>query len=240
MMPPRRLIFGRRTGHRLRPGQARLLEEVLPQVRLHVPEAGPIDPRALFGAERPLWLEIGFGAGEHLAWQALRHPEVGLIGCEPFLTGVARLLARRDADRFDNVRIVVDDARLLLDALPDGALERIFVLFPDPWPKARHHKRRIVNPVTAAAFVRVLKPDGELRLATDDLSYARAMLMTLRARPELRWLARSARDWCQRPPDWPPTRYEQKARAAGRRPVFLRFQRCAGVTWAANALDARR
>ncbi|HEX5079879.1 MAG TPA: tRNA (guanosine(46)-N7)-methyltransferase TrmB [Geminicoccaceae bacterium] len=179
----------------------------------------------MFPDRRPLWLEIGFGGGEHLAAQAAAHPDRGLIGCEPYVSGVARLLALAEAQDLANLRIVVDDARLLLEALPDGCLERIFVLFPDPWPKARHHKRRIVNAASAAQFARLLQPGGELRLATDDMDYARAMLLALLPVPRLAWLARGAADWRTRPPDWPPTRYEEKARNAGRPCVYLRFRR---------------
>jgi tRNA (guanine-N7-)-methyltransferase len=220
-----RQVHGRRRSHRLRPGRRRLLTERLPEVELTVPETGRIDPAGLFADRRPLWLEIGFGGGEHLAAQAAAHPERGLIGCEPYIDGVARLLALAEAARLENLRVVVDDARLLLDALPDRCLERIFALFPDPWPKTRHHKRRIVNPATAAQFARVLAPGGELRLATDDMSYARWMLQVLSPVRQLAWLARRPRDWRERPPDWPATRYEGKALAAGRRCVYLRFER---------------
>lgn len=159
---------------------------------------------------------------------------MGFIGCEPFINGVAKLLAEIDVHGLTNVRIVVDDARLLLDALPDGALERIFVLFPDPWPKARHHKRRIVNPATAAAFARLLVEGGELRLATDDPGYQRWMLETILAHSEFAWRAERADDWRSRPSDSPPTRYEEKALAAGRKPVFLGFERLAGIPGAAG------
>jgi tRNA (guanine-N7-)-methyltransferase len=214
----RRQIYGRRQGHRLRPGRQRQLALRLPQLRLALPETGKLDPGQLFQGRERLWLEIGFGGGEHLAAQAATHPEVGLIGCEPYLAGVARLLAVAEQEGLDNLRVVVDDARLLLGALPDGCLERIFVLFPDPWPKTRHHKRRIVNPATAAEFARVLAPGGELRLATDDMNYARAMLLALAGCPELVWQA-------ERPADWPATRYEQKALAAGRSCTYLRYRR---------------
>jgi tRNA (guanine-N7-)-methyltransferase len=221
-----RLIYGRRKGHRLRPGRQRLLDEVLPRLRIDLPERGPLDPASLF-AHRPerIWLEIGFGGGEHLAAQAAAHPEVGLIGCEPFISGVARLLSLIEAQALTNVRLFTDDARLLMQALPDGCLERIFVLFPDPWPKARHHKRRIVNPTTAAEFARLLQPRGEFRLATDDMGYARAMLLALRGHPGLQWQAKRPADWRERPPDWPMTRYESKALATGRACVYLRFVR---------------
>jgi tRNA (guanine-N7-)-methyltransferase len=220
-----RFVYGRRRSQRLRPGRRRLLAERLPEVELAVPETGRIDPATLFADRRPLWLEIGFGGGEHLAEQAATHPDRGLIGCEPYISGIARLLALAEARALTNLRIVIDDARLLLAALPDGCLERIFVLFPDPWPKARHHKRRIVNPATAAQFARLLQPGGELRLATDDMGYARAMLLALLPVRELAWLARGPSDWRVRAPDWPPTRYEDKARSAGRRCVYLRFRR---------------
>jgi tRNA (guanine-N7-)-methyltransferase len=221
-----RLIYGRRQGHRLRPERRRLLAERLPGLQLQLPETGRLDPAALFpGGRRRLWLEIGYGAGEHLAAQAAAHPEVGLIGCEPYIAGVARLLAAIERERLDNLRLVVDDARLLLRVLPDACLERIFVLFPDPWPKTRHHKRRIVNPGTVAEFARLLAPGGELRLATDDMGYARAMLLALSACRELCWLATRPGDWRQRPPDWPATRYEAKALKAGRAAVYLRARR---------------
>jgi tRNA (guanine-N7-)-methyltransferase len=220
-----RQIYGRRRGHGLRPGRQRLLAERLPQLQVSLPETGQLDPRQLFQGLERLWLEIGFGGGEHLAAQAAAHPEVGLIGCEPYLAGVARLLAVAQREGLGNLRVVVDDARLLLRALPDACLERIFVLFPDPWPKTRHHKRRIVNPLTATEFGRLLTPGGELRLATDDSGYARAMLQALIGRPELVWQAERPADWRQRPADWPATRYEQKALAAGRSPVYLRYRR---------------
>jgi tRNA (guanine-N7-)-methyltransferase len=125
--------------------------------------------------------------------------------------------------------VLVDDARLLLKALPDATIARAFVLFPDPWPKLRHHKRRIVNPETVADLARVIRPGGELRLATDDPGYRRWMLATVLAEPRFAWLAERAKDWRERPGDWPPTRYEQKALTAGRRPVFLRFRRAAAA-----------
>jgi tRNA (guanine-N7-)-methyltransferase len=226
---PRRQVWGRRQGPKLRPGRRSLLDERLPEVGFTIPESGRLDPRALFGGEdRPVWLEIGFGAGEHLAWQAEANPDVGLIGVEPFINGVARLLGLLEESGRRNVRVLTDDARLLLTALPDASLERAFVLFPDPWPKLRHQKRRIVNRVTTAELARLLKPGAELRAATDDPDYARWMLEVLLAEPRLKWTAERASDWRERPADWPATRYEEKALAAGRRPTFLRFRRVEG------------
>jgi tRNA (guanine-N7-)-methyltransferase len=223
--PLQRRIYGRRQSHRIRPARKKLLEERLPALRIRVPEDG--SAIQLGEVHNPLcsqrWLEIGFGGGEHLAQQARANPDVGLIGCEPYVNGVARLLSL--TEDLNNVRVVIDDARLLLRALPEASLERIFVLFPDPWPKARHHKRRIVNPDTLADMARILKPGGELRLATDIMSYARPMLLQALNDGRFHWLAEGPADWRERPPDWPATRYEAKARKAGRTPVFFRFLR---------------
>ena len=227
-MERRRLVYGRRRGHRLRAGRQALLDEQLPALAID-PEnltAGDFDPHTLFdGPVRAIWLEIGFGAGEHLAWQAAANPDVGIIGCEPFINGVASLCQKVDAGDLANVRVFMDDARLMLAALPDASVERLFVLFPDPWPKKRHHKRRIIHPQTIPAMVRVLAPGGELRAATDDSGYARWMLMHLGQAEGLSWRARRAADWQSRPDDWPATRYEAKALAAGRQPVYLTYRR---------------
>jgi tRNA (guanine-N7-)-methyltransferase len=221
--------FGRRRARRLRAHQATLVTDLLPRLRPDLAQSPKSGLTRLFPTDiREIWLEIGFGGGEHLAAQAAAHPECGLIGCEPYITGVARLLALAGERGLTNLRVVVDDARLLLEALPDGCLERIFVLFPDPWPKTRHHKRRIVNPATAAQFARLLAPGGELRLATDDMDYARAMLLAVLPERRLTWLAREPAGWRQPPPDWVKTRYQEKALAAGRRCVFLRFERTVG------------
>lgn len=187
----------------------------------HPPVAGG-QPKA-FGQE--IWLEIGFGGGEHLVWQARNRPDVGLIGCEPFEDGIVKVLTAIEDDQLSNIRIHADDARAMLRWLPTGSISRAFVLFPDPWPKVRHRKRRLVNPATLTELVRVLAPGGELRLATDIGDYARTMLVALQATPELVWMAACARDWRQRPDDWPQTRYEQKALREGRRCVYLRLQR---------------
>ena len=224
--PRRRALYGRRQGPKLRPGRRRLLDELLPRVGFSVEPGARLDPATLFDPRpRAVWLEIGFGGGEHLEIQAARHPELGFLGVEPFRNGVARLLEAVERRDLANVRVLMDDARLLLEALADASLERVFILFPDPWPKARHHKRRIVNPATVRELARVLRPGGELRLATDDAAYARWMLEVLLAEPRFDWLAERAADWRELPPDWVPTRYEAKARAAGRRPVLLRFAR---------------
>jgi tRNA (guanine-N7-)-methyltransferase len=202
--------------------QQSLVDDLLPRIR--VPQ-GAIDLRALFPAARAFAFEVGFGGGEHLAAQAAAHPEVGYIGCEPFLNGVAKLLTQIDEARLSNVRVHPDDARDVLPGLPSHSLSAFYVLFPDPWPKLRHHKRRFIQPGTLDELARVLKPGGELRLATDHADYALWALQHLMADMRFRWTAESAADWRVRPADWPATRYEQKALKAGRACVYLRFLR---------------
>jgi tRNA (guanine-N7-)-methyltransferase len=177
-----------------------------------------------------VWLELGFGAGEHLAAQAASQPSRGTIGCEVFENGIAKLLAEVKRRGLVNVRLFVDDARLLVQSLAAASVERVFILFPDPWPKQRHHKRRLVSTAMLDGLAHVLTDGGELRLATDDMGYLRGMLEDATAHPAFEWLARRPEDWRQRPADWPATRYEQKALDAGRRPVFLRFRRRSRVT----------
>lgn len=222
----RRILYGRRRGRKLRPGQRDLLASLLPELSIEIPEHGRLDPQRLFPVPpAELWLEIGFGAGEHLAEQAAAHPDVGFLGAEVFENGVVKLLAEVRRRDLGNIRILVDDARLLLAALPDACLGRVFILFPDPWPKARHHKRRMVSPGTLDQLARTMKDGAELRLATDDVGYLRAMLELVPAHPAFAWKARGPADWLQRPVDWPATRYEGKAAAAGRIPYFLRCTR---------------
>lgn len=222
----KRRIYGRRRGRPLRPGQRHLHETRLPQLAVTLPETGVLDPAALFG-ERPaaVWLEIGFGAGEHLAAQAASHPEIGFIGSEVFENGVARLVAEIARTGIGNIRIFPDDARALLDALAPDSLGRVFILFPDPWPKTRHHKRRLVSTATLDRLAVLMRRGAELRLATDDRDYLAWMLEHATGHPDFKWKARGPADWRERPSDWPPTRYEEKARAAGRTPAFLRFVR---------------
>ncbi len=225
---PSRILYGRRRGKKLRPARQALIEKLLPELRIELPASGRLEPATLFAAPpEAVWLEIGFGGGEHLAWQAKANPEAGLIGCEPFVNGLASLLAQVSAQALANVRVFDDDARKLLDVLAEASIARLFVLFPDPWPKARHHKRRIIGRETLDACARVLADGAELRLATDDMSYCRWMLERLVGHGAFDWLARGPADWRERPDDWPQTRYEAKARKQGARPVFLRYRRVA-------------
>jgi len=254
-------LHGRRRGRRLRALQQARLSTDLPAFRVDLDTVRQRGPRDLFPNEpRAIWLEIGFGGGEHLAWQAAANPGIGLLGCEVFQNGIVSLLHHLEAmqtipgldesgsdeqhsigslssqsnrgfsragrlSRPDNVRVFVDDAKLLIDALPAASIDRCFILFPDPWPKARHHKRRLVSPSTMAALARLLADGGELRLATDDAAYLRVMLAVACGHPAFDWMARRPADWQTRPVDWPATRYEQKAIAQGRRPAFLSLLR---------------
>lgn len=193
---------------------------------MSLPETGGLEPRALFPeATRGVWLEIGFGAGEHLAWQAGRHPETGMIGAEVFLNGIAGLLARVAAEGLDNLRVYQGDGRELLARLPEASLDRVVALFPDPWRKLRHHKRRLVRRETLTHLARALRDGAELRLATDHRDYLVWMLERLSGHPDFEWTARGPEDWRARPDDWPETRYERKARSEGRNPAFLRYIR---------------
>jgi tRNA (guanine-N7-)-methyltransferase len=215
-------LYGRRRGRKLRAGQQHLADTLLPELTF----ALPVDLATLF--PRPVqavWLEIGFGGGEHLAAQAEAHPDIGFIGSEVFENGIARLTTAVANRGLANIRIFPNDARMLLAALPANSIARTFILFPDPWPKARHHKRRLIAEPTLDQLARLMPVGAELRLATDDPDYLAWMLATTTAHPAFRWTARTAADWRQRSEDWPPTRYEEKAIAAGRTPAFLRFVR---------------
>jgi tRNA (guanine-N7-)-methyltransferase len=225
-LPNQRRLYGRRRGRPIREGRRQLAENLLPRIAVALPERRPLDPRTLFApTPREVWLEIGFGGGEHLAAQAEQHPEVGFIGCEVFENGIARLVAETARRDLDNIRIFAEDARLLLDCLTPASIGRVFALFPDPWPKQRHHKRRLVAPATLDRLASVMQPGAELRLATDEPGYLAWMLEHVTVHPDFLWTARTPSDWRARAPDWPATRYEEKARAAGRTPAFLRFIR---------------
>ena len=210
--------FGRRRGRKPSERQARLLRDVLPRVAVDLAEPVP-------ATAQDVWLEIGFGGGEHLVWQARHAPDVTIIGCEPFEDGVVKVLTAIEDDALANVRIHMDDARDLLRALPEASIARAFILFPDPWPKRKHIKRRLVNAAALALLARVLRPGGELRIATDIGDYARTMLEAFRDETRFVWQADAPSDWRVRPADWPETRYEAKAAREGRGSYYFRFRR---------------
>ena len=218
--------YGRRRGRRPSPRQAALWQEALPRLALDLSRPPPSRLGDLFAAPADdVWLEIGFGGGEHLIWQANHNPTVGFIGCEPFQDGVVKALSAIEAGGLGNIRLHPDDARPLLRWLPRSSISRVIILFPDPWPKKRHHKRRLIAPATLAELARITRVSAELRLATDDPGYAGWMLRVLLKERKFRWIAAGPEDWRQRAPDWPPTRYEQKAMRAGRRCYYFRFTR---------------
>ena len=220
-------FHGRRRGRRLRQQREDLVATLLPSLEVSLPADGSaLDVAAQFARPmREIWLEIGFGNGEHLIWQAQNHANVGIIGAEPFLNGVARLLSYIGESAVENVRILPDDVRPVLARLPAASIGRVFILFPDPWPKVRHHKRRLVSAETLDRLAVILADGAELRLATDDADYAAWMLRLGLAHSAFEWQARRPDDWRRRPTDWPATRYEQKNRSGGLGPVFLRFKR---------------
>ena len=218
--PPIR-SFGRIKSRPIKPRQGALLETLLPEIAIDL-AAPSLGPEVLGQGET--WLEIGFGGGEHLAEQAQRHPRVRLLGAEPFLNGAASALRHIDERGLSNVRLHVGDARDLLAALPDASLGRLFLLFPDPCPKARHRKRRLLQPDTAREFARVLKPGGRLRFATDWADYADRGLEALLSTGLFHWPAERADDWRLPPADHVTTRYEEK-RLGDVAPVFLDFVR---------------
>ena len=217
-------LYGRSTGHKLRQGQAELVETLLPAIE--VPNDGEITASRLFSDNRPLHLEIGFGAGEHLAYRADLLPDHGFIGCEPFLNGVATALGHvRDA-HLANVRLWMGDALDVLRRIPDGALSFVYLLHPDPWPKNRHAKRRMMNDGPIELIAAKLKPGGEFRMATDHPVYlTHALMMMQRHRDAFEWLVEGPSDWLAYPGGWPETRYAAKARREGRTPHQFRYLR---------------
>ncbi len=190
---------------------------------LAIPE-GPFNPRSAMPEATDVWLEIGFGGGEHMAAQAARRPDVLMLGAEPFLNGVASALRHIEAGNLANVRLSAGDARDLMAALPDASLGRLFVLFPDPWPKARHVKRRLIQPSFVTEAARLMQPCARLRFATDWADYADQALALIGGSPHFRWLAEKADDWRHPPDDHITTRYEEK-RLGDCAPIWLEFEK---------------
>ena len=218
-----RRLYGRRQGHPLRVAQAELMEDLLP--RLAVPTEGPLDAARLFGEARPLALEVGFGKGEHIGQQAQWAPDTGFIGCEPFLDGMVGALMQVRDRALTNVRLHLGDAIDVLERLPDASLDRVWLLHPDPWPKARHAKRRFMNAGPIGLLAAKMKPGGEFRFGTDHPIYVRWAMMVMAALPQFEWLVEGPRDFLVRPDDWPETRYEAKARAKDHEVWYFRYRR---------------
>jgi tRNA (guanine-N7-)-methyltransferase len=235
MITPAKFLpsFGRRHGRALTDYQQKLVDELLPRLLIGHPvgrEASAQDLQRFctlaFGKPQndghlKIHLEIGFGGGEHLAGRALANPDIQFIGCEPYINGVAKLLAAIDKHQITNIRLFTDDARHLIDALPERSVEQVYILFPDPWPKLRHNKRRIVSQATLAALARIQTQGAKLLLATDHEDYCAWMLEHVLATPHYEWTAQSKADWETPPPGWIETRYQQKTTLQGRKPTFI-------------------
>ncbi|MEM6665996.1 MAG: tRNA (guanine(46)-N(7))-methyltransferase TrmB [Pseudomonadota bacterium] len=202
------------------------MADLLPQVRLDLSDTAPANLIALFGADvQQVVLEIGFGAGEHLIAEAKANPQTGYLGAEPFINGVAKVLSAVDDDALSNIRLHNDDARALIEWLPDASLDRVDLLYPDPWPKTRHWKRRFFGPANLDRLARVMKPGAALCFATDITTYVAWALWHARRHPAFEWASARPRDWRDPWPGWTRTRYEEKAIREGRRPHYLTFRR---------------
>ncbi len=225
---PWRNFYGRIHGKGLRPAQKAYMADLEhlspgPVGWNDNPDRTPLDLRTLFG-DRPVWLEIGFGSGEHLVHQADLHPDIGFIGAEPYVNGVATLLGKIRKAGLKNIRVHAGDARDLMDVLPEGSIAKAFLLYPDPWPKARHHRRRFVTPEHLGPLHKCLAPGAELRIATDIPDYVRQTLEEV-PKAGFEWLAETPDDWRNPWNDWVSTRYEQKALREGRKAHYLTFRR---------------
>jgi tRNA (guanine-N7-)-methyltransferase len=218
---PKHRLYGRAAGKPLSKTQTARVEKLLPKLAIPEGRAGELQPLPLFGGgAREVWLEIGFGGGEHLAGQAAKHADVGFLGVEPFLEGVAKLLSEIEREKLGNVLVRRGDARDLVDQLADRSIDRVFILFPDPWPKTRHRKRRLIQPAFVAELARIMKPGARLRFATDWADYANRALADLLRCSRFAWTAERADDWRQPPADHVTTRYQEK-RLGDCAPVFL-------------------
>jgi tRNA (guanine-N7-)-methyltransferase len=226
---PHRNFYGRRKGKHLKPSQERYLEEDLavlspgPVSWDDNPTRDPLDLKTLFDG-KPVWLEIGFGGGEHMVHQAAQNPDVGIIGCEPYINGVGMLLGKIRQAGVENLRVFPGDVRDVFDVLPKGSIDKAFLLYPDPWPKARHHRRRFVTPEHLGPLADVMAKGAEFRVATDIPDYVRQTMIEV-PRHGFDWLATCANDWRTAWTDWLSTRYEQKALREGRVPHYMTFKR---------------
>ena len=217
--------FGRLSGRPLSPRQKKLFDAFYPTIEAPIATPDSLDPASLFGhPPREVWFEIGFGGGEHLTGQAAKHPDIGFIGVEPFLESVGKVLTQIADAGQTNIRLHQGDAREVIAGFQNETLDRIFILFPDPWPKTRHHKRRIVQHDTVDVFVSKLKPGGKLRFATDVAHYADWALERFLAHAQLQWTAECAADWRDPPEDHITTRYQMK-NLGDCAPVYFDFQK---------------
>ena len=229
MKRPHRNFYGRRKGKHLRDSQEVYLEQDLAALSPGLvdwdvnPERQPLRTDEIFGG-KDVWLEVGFGGGEHMVHQAEQNPDIGIIGCEPYINGVAMLLGKIRTAGVENLRVYPGDVRDMFDVLPDASISKAFLLYPDPWPKSRHHRRRFVTPEHLEPLNRVLKPGAIFRVATDIADYVRQTLEEV-PKQGFEWLAEGPSDWRAPGDDWISTRYEQKALREGRPPHYLTFRK---------------
>lgn len=217
--PGRPRLYGRAKGRPLRGNQQSLMDNLYPEIKISEPSSASLQ------TGRDVWLELGFGGGEHLAWQAQANPSIDMWGAEPFLNGVAKALHEVDDRGLSNVRLFQGDGRIILDGLPDESLSKLFVLFPDPWPKKRHNKRRLISSRFLDDAYRVLKPGAAFRFASDIPDYVDWVMTRIARQGKFEWHPETHQDWRERPDDWPGTRYEAKAFREGRTCHYFEFIR---------------
>ena len=221
-----RSVYGRRYGRPMRRERREALEQHLSKIQIELPSEGQLDLKSVFGPEiSEVWLEIGAGNGDHAVWQAERNPHIGVLAVEPYMNGVANLTVAARKRGLANIRVLADDARLLLARLPPGSISRTFILFPDPWPKRRHWRRRIICEDVLDRVAEAMPRGAELRIGTDHADYLVWILRVLQRHPAFHWRPTCAADWKQRPDDWPETRFEAKGWEAGRASTYLSLTR---------------
>jgi tRNA (guanine-N7-)-methyltransferase len=223
--PGKYQFYGRRKGYSISESRLKLINELLPKLLIDLDKPGLITPSILFNKGADVWLEVGFGAGEHLVAQAERYPDIGFIGCEPYINGVARVLSEIRQKSLTNILLHNDDARQVLEKLAPASISKVFILFSDPWPKKRHHRRRFINYENLNALSRVMKNRANLRFVTDDMSFVRWALNEFHYHPDFVWLINGPEDWRNRHVDAISTRYEEKAIKRGQKCIYLTFQR---------------
>ena len=223
---PHDKFFGRRKGKTLKKASQDRFDSVLPRISITLDEHTSLDPNTLFNHDvNALWFEVGFGGGEHMAWQAINHKNISIIGCEPYINGTAKLLRDIENNNIENIRVYPDDARHIMDKMNDASIDKAFALFGDPWRKYRHRYRRFISPDNLDRFARILKDNAILRVATDHPIYLQWILRWAPVHPDFEWLDEGPQDWAIRKDDWPETRYERKAVKEGRKSSYLTFKR---------------
>ena len=219
-------LFGRKKGRTLSAAKKKILEKVFPKLRIYSDKKIGKNVFNEFSCEvNSFWLEVGFGNGEHINWQLEKNPNIAFFCSEPYLNGTANFLASLKEENYERIRILMEDGESLLNLLPSASISKTFILFPDPWPKKKHQKRRFINNHIIQKLSRVMKSNGELRIATDSSSYCAWILHFVLKSEEFVWQAKCKKDFLSKPEDWPMTRYEKKAILSGKSPIYLIFRK---------------